>query len=310
MKSRTLIVIVLALVCGAAAAVGVDQLRQRAIAASQVQTSTVVVTSMDVSRGAMLTEDVLTTHKWPSHMVPPGAITSTEEAIDRAVIVPLVRGEPVLAAKLADKNAGRGLAAMIPVGMRAFTIRTPHVASGVGGFIMPGNRVDVLLTTSGGRDDGTTTTLLQYVQILAVDQRLDPAGKNSVDPNTLQSVTLLVTPDQAAKLDLGMNKGILHLSLRNPEDESEARTRPATMDQLRFHQEKPVREPSAVAETVNQWLGTMANAMSAAAKAKGEAESDAQSEELPQVKQPRMSQIRTLRGVHRSTIRVEHTEQK
>ena len=138
---------------------------------------------------------------------------------------------------------------MIPSGMRAFTIRTPHVAAGVGGFILPGNRVDVLLTTSGsGPNDvtggGATTTLLQNVEVLAVAQRLDAPEANKVDPKEVSSVTLLVTPDHAAKLDLGMNRGLLHLALRNPEDNEEAETRPATMSQLRLHQEPPEKASS------------------------------------------------------------------
>jgi len=308
MKTRTLLVIILALVCGAAAAIGVDQLRQRAIASSQVEMTTVLVASVDVSRGAMVTPDVVKVHNWPKSMVPTGAISNIDDAIDRAVIVPLVRGEPISESKLADKNAGRGLAAMIPVGMRAFTIHTPHVAGGVGGFIQPGNRVDVLLTTRTNKNDETggsaTTTLLQYVQILAVDQSLDPSDKNSVDPKQMKSVTLLVTPDQTAKLDLGMNSGKLHLSLRNPEDRDESKARPATLAQLRFHQERP--NPSGgMGQSVGKLMGALAGVVSSTVSKAGEDEEGAQ--EKAAKKQPRYAQIRTLRGLHRSTIRVERT---
>ncbi len=306
MKTRTLMVIILALVCGGAAAIGIDQLRQRAVAASQVEMTTVLVAAVDVPRGAMVTPDILTVHNWPKSMVQAGAIRNRDDALDRAVIVPLVRGEPILEAKLADKSAGRGLAAMIPIGMRAFTIHTPHVAGGVGGFIQPGNRVDVLLTTRTSKSDetggGATTTLLQNVQILAVDQSLDPTDKNSVDPQQMKSVTLLVTPDQVAKLDLGMNEGKLHLSLRNPEDMHESKARPATLAQLRFHQERP-NPAEGVGKTVGKLMGALAGAVSTAASGangEGAAEGVATTN-----RQPRQAQIRTLRGLHRSTIRVE-----
>ena len=73
-------------------------------------------------------------------------MTKLEDALDRAVAIPMVMDEPVLDAKLSPKGSGRGLAALVPKGMPAVTIQTPSVASGVAGFILPGNRVDVLLT--------------------------------------------------------------------------------------------------------------------------------------------------------------------
>src|SRR5262249_58073430 len=126
-----------------------------------------------------------------------------------------------------------------------FTISTTTHASGVAGFIIPHSRVDVLLTVTrtGGQNDptggGQTSTLIQDVEILAVDQLVKAPAENRVDPKELRSVTLLVTPQQAAKLDLGQNKGILHLSLRNPEDHAPAVTRPATLADLGLYAEPP-----------------------------------------------------------------------
>ena len=123
------------------------------------------------------------------------------------------------------------MAALVPNGLRAFTIHTPSVASGVGGFILPGNKVDVLLTMDGKRGS-LTTTLLQNLEILAVDQRIDAPADNRIDPKQLHSVTLLVTPDQAAKLSLAQNKGSLHLALRNHKDDQLLRTSRARMAEL------------------------------------------------------------------------------
>jgi pilus assembly protein CpaB len=148
--------------------------------------------------------------------------------------------------------------------MRAFTIHTPSIASGVAGFVLPGNKVDVLLTIADlsgdtqsavfplatpsplGRNTGlrptgggSTTTLLQNVEILAVDQKIQAPAENKVDTNQLRSVTLLVTPQQANMLDLGQNKGTLHLALRNMDDRADSRTHPATLADLQFHQEPP-----------------------------------------------------------------------
>ena len=133
-----------------------------------------------------------------------------------------------------------------PNGMRAFTIHTPSVASGVGGFVLPGNKVDVLLTMDGKRGS-ITTTLLQNLEILAVDQRIDAPADNRIDPKQLHSVTLLVTPDQAARLGLAQNKGSLHLALRNHKDDQLLRTSRARMAELDdgYQEEAP---PEVVAE--------------------------------------------------------------
>jgi len=233
-------------------------------------------------------------------MVPAGALTVTvESVVDRAVVVPLVKGEPILEEKLADKAAGRGMAAIVPKGMRAFSIQTIHAAAGVGGFILPGNRVDVLLTTSSsGRDDptggGATTTLLQNIEVLAVAQNLDAPKTNAMDPKE-RVVTLLVTPDHAAILDLAMNKGKLHLSLRNPQDEVEADTRPAFFKDLRFRQESPL--PSQFATTMGNLIGAVGNAFQNAASDDEVA--------LPKKERP-LGSIQVLRGSHRGgPIRVQ-----
>ena len=294
MPFRTLTLVVLALVCGASAVVGVNQLTNQSQKVASNETVAVIIAAKNMPRGSVLPPQVLTVSQWPLGAAPEGALTSIDQAIERAVLVPLVKGEPLLDSKLASKGAGRGLAAMIPRGMRAFTIRTAHVSAGVGGFIMPGNKVDVLLTTSssGAHDPtggGATTTLLQNIQIQAVAQHLDAPETNTLDPKEMNNVTVLGTPDQAAKLDLGMNKGILHLSLRNPEDDLQADTLPATMAQLRFHQEHINEDPFRFANSVGMKVSNPA----------------VEKESKPQ--RPRVTHIRTLRGGHRNNVRVEQT---
>jgi pilus assembly protein CpaB len=184
--------------------------------------------------------------------------------------------------------------------MRAFTIHTPQVASSVGGFILPGNKVDVLLTmTSNNPHDFTggavTTTILQNVEILAVDQRLDAPSENKVDPNHLQSVTLLVTPDQAAKLELGQNKGSLHLTLRNPEDSAAAKTQPATLSGLQFYQEKP-------------WTERAKELIEAFGKLKSEKKAAAAAE--PSDGPPPVLEIRTVRNTYSGVVQLEELSGK
>jgi pilus assembly protein CpaB len=249
MSIRTIFVMLLAGTCGVSAAVGISQLRGPSQAKAKPDTAPIVIAAVDIPRGRMVTKKDLRVRQWPKELLPDGAVTKLEDAIERAAITPLTVGEPMLQAKLATKDAGRGLAALIPKGMRAYTIQASKVASNVAGFVLPGNRVDVLLNLRGRQDDetggGSTTTLLQSVEILAVDQQLDAPADNKVDPTDLRSVTLLVSADQAALLDLGQNMGQLTLSLRNPEDKEEARTHPALLADIRYRQEKPLAEPQA-----------------------------------------------------------------
>jgi pilus assembly protein CpaB len=231
---RTILIVLLALVFGASAAVGVGNLRNRDPEAAKNETVPVVVAAADVPRFVSMTADHLTVRDCPKDLVPPGALTSIDEAVNRITLNPVARGETLLDSRLAPRGSGRGMGPGIARGKRAFTIQTPNVASGVAGFILPGSKVDVLLTVSGyGANDttggGSTITLLQNVEILAVDQRVDAPAENKVDAKELRSVTLLVTPEEATKLDLGQNKGALHLSLRNPEDEQHVHATRATL---------------------------------------------------------------------------------
>ena len=246
MSFRTVLIVMLALVCGVSAAIGINVLRQPVAAAEAPEMVSIVVATGDIPRFTTISTDMVVMHPYPKDLAPSGYLTSVEEALDRVVYAPMVKDEPVLNGKLAAKGLGRGMAAGIPDGMQAYTIPTATVSSGVAGFILPGNKVDVLLTvaSNGGKEDptggGSTTPLLQAVEILAVDQRVDAPAENKINPNELRSVTLLVTPRQAAMLALGQTKGILHLSLRNPHDRKPIRHGVVTMDDIRFLEGKPV----------------------------------------------------------------------
>jgi pilus assembly protein CpaB len=292
---------VLALLFGGSAAVGVGLLYKQEPIKEVVPTTGVLVASRDIPRGSVLAPELVRTEQFPRDLAPAGALTHVEDAVGRVVFHSLVRDEPILERKLSAKNSKGGLAGLVPKGMRAFTIQTPHVAGQVAGFILPGNKVDVLLTMNGqgGPNDGTggavTTTLLQNVEILAVDQRLDAPNDSKMDPRNLQSVTLLVTPDQAAKLDLGQNKGTLHLTLRNPDDENAAKALPATLTDLQFRQEKPWSQQTR--EVIDALTRLTEAAQVKAAK------------QVPPVPEPSgpppIIEIRTLRGTHAGVVHVE-----
>ena len=297
MSLRTLFVLGLAIVCGGSAAMGI--LMMRAPESSAVETLQVVVAKLPIARGQVVSEDLVATRTWPKELVPPKSLQTIEAVVGRTALHRVLAGEPVMEAKLAVRGAGRGLASLIPDGRRAYAIQTSHVATSVAGFVEPGNRVDVLLTLRGGHEDasggGSSTTLLQAVEILAVDQRLD-ANNEQVSPERMQSVTVLVTPDQASLLDLGQHMGTLTLSLRNPEDVAEAETEPATVNVLRYTQREPLVDVAAAEKVVA--LKPVSAELSEPAEFKPVAAAPVHPSK------PKYSQIRTLRGRHSGRILV------
>jgi pilus assembly protein CpaB len=299
-SSRSIIIGVLALVFGGSAAIGVNILFNQPNTASLNDSVAIVVARGDIPRGVLVSPDQVKTRNVPKELVPDGAITNPEEVVQRVALNSLVKEEPFIERKLGPRNGGRGLAPLVPTGMRAFSIQTPHVATQVAGFILPGNKVDVLLTMDGrGPNDqtggGFTSTLLQNVEILAVDQRLEAPAENRVDTKTLHSVTLLVTPDQANQLDLGQNRGTLHLSLRNPGDTGPAKSQPATLANLVMHQEKPWSEQIVqVIEAISKWRNP--------SKSEGSAKAVNPPEEADTAAP---LEIRTVRGIHSGSVQVE-----
>jgi len=187
-----------------------------------------VLAKVDVPRGETLTAESLAIQEFPTGAVLPGVITRVEDAVGRSTLTPLFKGELLLGAKLADKGAGRGLASLIKKGMRAVTIPTPNVGAGVAGFIVPGSRVDVhwISNEPKARDDhsagSTAPPLLENVEVLAVDDKIDVPAANRTEGAQMKSVTVQVQPAEADKLTPALSKGTVQLSLRNPGDESRA----------------------------------------------------------------------------------------
>jgi pilus assembly protein CpaB len=243
-RPQSFVAVVLSLVFGGSAAVGVRHYVGLG-PAPRTDTVSVIVAKMNIPRGMLISGDLIQTRDYPKDLIPAGAVLKAEDAIDRSAFASMVKDEPILDSKLSPKGQ-RGLASLVSRGMRAFTITT-NVASGVAGFILPGNKVDVLLTVGGGASNdftggGSTTTLLQNVEIMAVDQKVEAPAENKVSANDLRSVTLLVTLIQAEKLSLGQSKGgTLHLTLRNPEDQVAAYVRPMTFHDIQFLGDAPSR---------------------------------------------------------------------
>jgi pilus assembly protein CpaB len=158
--------------------------------------------------------------------------------------MPLARGEPVLEARLAPPGATLGLSALVAEGRRAMTVRVNDVI-GVAGFALPGNYVDILVSTQDERQapgEGARSIsklVLERILVLAVAQE---ASASDAKPRVVNAVTLEVTPQQAELLDLARSVGQLSLVLRNQVDTAPARTGGATKRSLlQLAQEAPPR---------------------------------------------------------------------
>lgn len=200
---------------------------QRATLVRPVSTQNLVVAAVPMQIGARLDPNNLRVISWPSNQPVAGMFTRIEDCANRALITPVAENEPILESKLAPKEAGVGLPAAIPEGMRALSVAVNDVVA-VAGFVAPGTMVDVLVTgTEGGArgsGDNITKTILENVRVLAAGQKIeqDREGK----PQTVPIITLLVSPDDAAKLTMASTEGKIQLALRNTIDTKKANPLP------------------------------------------------------------------------------------
>jgi pilus assembly protein CpaB len=224
MRKRIFLVFALAIVAGGGLAYGMYNFMQnQPVKTGSVKTQPVVVASADLQLGAELKKDDLTIMQFPAGNVPEGTFAKPEEILGRGLIVPIVKNEPVLRAKLASKEAGAGLPPVIPEGMRAISVRVNEVV-GVAGYVLPGNRVDVLATANptSQQSDMTTKVILSNVQVLTAGTRMEQAPDSK--PVQVTVVTLLVFPEQSERLALASTEGKIQLALRNPLDQGAPET--------------------------------------------------------------------------------------
>jgi len=214
-RSRLLMIGVLALALGFLAAAYVYKSLQGKNGNSE-NTVEVMVAANDLQVGQRVEEHDVKVIRIPADALPPGTPRKRSEVLGHGVIIPISKGEFILPNRLAEENAGSGLPALIPPGMRAVSVRVNEVVS-VAGFVTPGTRVDVLLTgTPGSGGEQQTTTVLQNVAVLASGHTLERTSTGEAQNTAV--ITLLVTPDDAERLTLASSEGHIQLALRNPLD--------------------------------------------------------------------------------------------
>jgi pilus assembly protein CpaB len=166
-------------------------------------------------------------------MIPQGAVLLKADILGKIAMMPLAKDEPIFAGKVGGTSRFSG---MVKDGMRAYTILTPNDASLVAGLIEPGDKVDVLFTDRSGDSEqtggGSTTPLLQNIEVMAMGQAVDPSESREKKVREMRSVTLQVPLEFAAKLALAQEMGTLHLALRAESDTLTAQVSGVTMLEL------------------------------------------------------------------------------
>jgi pilus assembly protein CpaB len=179
------------------------------------KTTTVVVASMDLPFGTKIEARHLSTIQMLPGSEPVGVFHDVKEVEGKVARATLLQGELLLEGRFADQGSGSTLAAVVEKNMRAVSVRVDDVV-GVAGFLLPGNRVDVLGSRDLANREAQTETILQNVRVLAVDQT---AATDKNEPVVVRAVTLEVTPSQAEVLVKWKEQGSIQLTLRNPLDE-------------------------------------------------------------------------------------------
>ena len=218
-NQRAFLFLILAVALGVGAAFTaqrwLEQQRQQP-AAQQATTQPVAVMREGLQVGQVVHQRALATVDWPNDYLPQGSHSDPAKLEGRVVRRPLAAGEPVLESALLPEGARAGLISVIEPTHRAISVKVDPVI-GVAGFIAPGARVDVLVTiVPDSADKPVSKVILQDVQVLAIDQKLEEAKEG--EPELVQVVTFEVDPMQAEKLTHAFHNGRLQLALRNPSD--------------------------------------------------------------------------------------------
>ncbi|MCB1926841.1 MAG: Flp pilus assembly protein CpaB [Rhodocyclaceae bacterium] len=212
-------------------------------------TNKVVVAALDLDLGQQITSEHVRIVDWPSGSIPEGAYSDPAELQERVTRISVLRDEPLLESKLAPKGTRGGLSAVISEGKRAITVRVNDVI-GVAGFALPGNYVDVIVSTkdeSRSRDrQDISKIVLEKILVLAVGEE---STRDDTKPKAVKAVTLEVTPEQAEALDLARNVGQLALVLRNQVDTTPVATQGITKELL-LGMEQPV-QPAPLVKVVH-----------------------------------------------------------
>lgn len=216
-RNRIMVVVGIAVLLAVLASVGAYKFlsgQSRVAEQARLQTVGVVVAQVAIPLGSTINPNQVAVSAWPKDSYPKDALADSKIAVGRVALRDFFRGEPVVESKLVPLGKSTGLLSLkVPAGMRAFSIKVNEVV-GVGGFIVPDSRVDVVVTTTPSQSspEKIAKIVLEDIRVLAVGQVIEQKENKPVTVNT---VTLALTPEDSEKLALAGNDGIIQLVMRS-----------------------------------------------------------------------------------------------
>jgi pilus assembly protein CpaB len=225
MRSKSIVLLALALGCGLVASIGISQVMERRNkeAAPTGETEVILVASHDINPNDPINEQNIKAEEWPKSKIQSGTVTKLEELENKRARQKIFQGEPILAAKLIDANDLVTAGTKIPKGYRVVAVRVDAVSGG-GNLILPGDRVDVIvfLSKNPAHDihETKTQTILQDIKVFAVDTVIDRKPGEDEQAVAAKTISLLVKPEQAEQLTLASELGSIRLVLRYDQDDS------------------------------------------------------------------------------------------
>jgi pilus assembly protein CpaB len=218
--TRTVVVLCVATATAAIASFGVyAAVKSIPIREVEVAHTFVAVASGSLPAGSRLTEKDVKLVAWPSSSPVPGAFSNSDSIVHRGLMASVLANEPLTENKLAPRGSGAGLPPTIPPGMRAMSVKVDEVI-GVAGFVVPGTRVDVVVTVrrGGASEESMSRTVLSNVLVLTAGTRYDQEQAKDGKPQKSSVVTVAVAPPDAERIALASWEGKISLALRNPLD--------------------------------------------------------------------------------------------
>ena len=290
MRSKSILLLTLALGCGLVASIGISQVmdRTKANAPTPGETEPIFVALADIDAYKPITPQVVKLEEWPKDKIPAGAIRKLEEVENKRSRAKLFAGEPILVGKLMGLGENETPAGKIKEGYRVVSVRVDAV-TGASSLINPGDRVDVLVyfrkDPANGITETITKTILMDVQVFAVDTVTDikrePGSENQAI--SAKTVSLLVTPDQAERITTATESGTIRLVMRSPGDSDATASTGASisdvMDQVqqadRAKEDKTPEIKQTSGTSFQNWLQEQKEKLSQSAQPEAEAEQPA-----------------------------------
>ncbi|WP_347312271.1 Flp pilus assembly protein CpaB [Defluviimonas sp. SAOS-178_SWC] len=254
MGARSILVAMLGVAVAGGSAFGAREYldRSRAVAATDPEAAlvSVIVAGRDIPFGQAIQPQMLQVMSWPRTALPPGAITELDTLVPAPGMPPrratreMAQGELILASKVSAFGEKVTIVQSLGENSRAMAIKV-DAETAVGGFVTPGDSVDIVLTQGGG-ETLRAITILQNIRVIGVDQ---DANRNNDQPGVAKTVTVEVTPEQSQTLALAQKAGTLSLSLRSLENAADA-----PLDSIRLtdilREKSPVAEPTQSKPTI------------------------------------------------------------